>query len=135
MINAGRRFSARRSAWGNGTTTTSNGTSRARSEFAVGLLIGLARPFGECRKRIVRFGRGFVEQDPFLGQPVAQGIAGLDPKLRANVARQHRLALDRDLGERGRAAGGPVHGGIIAYRLTSYNRAAEREALKRAGRR
>src|SRR5438874_7970810 len=119
MTRAGRRFSASRSAYGNGTTTTSNGSKRVSSEAAISLLVGRVRPLGERGEGIVRFARGrLVEQNSRVGDAIAQRVAGLESEPLAHLARDHGLAFDRDLRKDRRRAGRAVHGPICS--LPSY---------------
>src|SRR5258706_8381356 len=72
------------------------------------LFVGLRYPFGKRRERVAGFNR-LVERYAFVGQPKAQGIAGLELQLFAHLARNHGPAIDRDLRESGEPTGSGFH--------------------------
>src|SRR5258705_9407978 len=86
----------------------------------MGLLVRLGCPFRKrCERIVAGFGR-LVEQDAVVGYAIAQGIARLKLQSFAHLTRNHGLALDRDLRERGGLARDAVNICKLAYRLTIF---------------
>src|SRR4051812_35995169 len=95
---AGRRFSASRSAYGQGTITTSNGAND--SEAAIRIIVVRAAPLGELGERFVT-GEAFwrlVDDDTTIGDPIAQDIAGPDAERIADAFGEDGLTLHGDSG-------------------------------------
>lgn len=75
---------------------------------AISLLVCLGFPFGKQCKRVTG-PDSLVEQDAILGQPIAQGVAGLQLQPLAHCARNRGPAFGRDLRECGRLAADALH--------------------------
>src|SRR5437762_13964975 len=65
-----------------------------RLQLGISLLVGFRRPFRKRCERAVAGFSGLIDQDTVLGRPIAQGIAGLQFQLLADLARNYGLALD-----------------------------------------
>ena len=77
---------------------------KPRLQSAIGLFVGVGRPFGKrCEWILTSFGR-LIEQDAVVGDAIPQSVAGFQLELFAYFARNYRLALPKPL-ENKRAGG------------------------------